>query len=126
MNDSTVKYVIRADDMSLANGVYYMREPFFEDDDPDPEEDIAYHWATHPVYAHQYDSADKAREAIRGLPTHAKPEAIPYEQALDEHIGFPEPFPYNVRHMPSDADVKQEKIPKGPDQKYVPFIDPPV
>ena len=132
MTESATKYIIRADDMSLANGLYYMSRPFYEEegnyDEGDfiPEDAIPYHWATHPTNAHQYDSEDEAREVIRGLPTHCKPEVIPFEQALDEHIGLPAGFPFNVKYMPSDEQARLMQHSEPPAEKYIPYTGPPL
>ena len=132
MPDSTTTYIIRADDILLANGIYYMSKPFYEytaiypEDDFEPCDAIAYHWATHPTGAQQYASEAEAQEVIRGLPNHSNPEVIPYNQALDEHIGLPAAFPFNVKSMPSDEDIEQGDYREGPAEKYIPFSDPPV
>ena len=121
MPDSTMTYIIRADDIALANGIYYMAKSYYDD-----TTDIDFDWATHPTNAHQYASEAEAQEAIRGLPTHSNPEVIPYTQALDEHIGLPAAFPFNITAMPSDEDIEQGDYREGPAEKYIPFSDPPV
>ena len=150
MPDSTVKYIIHAGDMDLANGVYYMSKPFYDqacvdigddgdvapEDDPDfmaqldcdeiDINDIRYHWATHPLYAHQYDSEAEARKVIPSLPTHCNPGVFTLQQALDGHVGDPERFPFSVKHMPSDEDVKLGNYPEPPAKKYIPYTGPPV
>ncbi len=128
MSDATVTYIIRANNEGFVNSRYYMNNlyylgwTFYEGQYPTP-----YEWATHPCDAQQYASEVEAQEVIGGLPTHANPQVITYQHAIDEHWGCPAPYPFNVKFMPSDEQHAAELAEEyDPEQNEMPEADEPI
>ncbi len=116
---SPTQYLIRADGDSIVSYLYYVTDPYHE-------HDIEYCWGTHHTYGFLYASEAEAAADLAGLPQHAHPKVITYEQAAAEHIGEAANFPFNIKSMLTDEehaervrrDISGEPDPEDEDYDY--------
>lgn len=108
------RFVIRA--KGCISFVYFMETPYLD-------EDVVFHFSTHPRDAVQFTDLELAEKMASLLPyQHANPVVVPLAQATKEHTLPPADFPFSVYAIATDDELAASMEPEQDEPEKKPAI----